>query len=99
MNPTMFQRKRVKNDINNVVYCLNTPNGKVICKYSLENIYDPQSTPAIDGDCVYALNQTGNMLCLNKKTADFGKAGTLSKNTKQNLHTTGFRVLRLSQEI
>ena len=60
-------RKREKNNINNFVLCLDTRNGKLIWKYSYENIYDPQSTPTIDGDYIYALNQTGNMLCLNKK--------------------------------
>jgi len=60
-------RKREKNDINNFVLCLDARSGKLIWKYSYENIYDPQSTPTIDGDYIYALNQTGNMLCLNKK--------------------------------
>ena len=36
-------------------------------QYSFENIYDPQSTPAVDGDYVYALSQTGIMVCVKKE--------------------------------
>jgi outer membrane protein assembly factor BamB len=46
-------------------YCLNAGTGKVIWeKKLLKSGWEPEATPTIDGDRVYALGQDGKMFCL-----------------------------------
>ena len=49
------------------VYCLNAETGKEIWRRTTENFQDPQSTPTIDGEFVYALSKEGLLLCLKAK--------------------------------
>jgi outer membrane protein assembly factor BamB len=48
----------------NRVSCLNTESGKIIWQYALKSSEEPQSTPAVDGESVYALTNKGILVCL-----------------------------------
>jgi outer membrane protein assembly factor BamB len=49
------------------VFCFNAENGRENWRFSTDSFGDPQSTPAIDGKYVYALNNVGTLLCLKSK--------------------------------
>jgi outer membrane protein assembly factor BamB len=50
------------------VFCLDAETGREIWQYSFEQaFYEPNSTPAVDGSSVYALNAGGALVCLNTK--------------------------------
>jgi outer membrane protein assembly factor BamB len=51
----------------NYVYCLNAETGKEIWKSSFETSDELRSTPAIDGESVYAFSTEGVLLCLKSK--------------------------------
>lgn len=46
------------------VYCLNASTGETMWKRPYTDFLQPQSTPAVDGDRVYAIAATGMLLCL-----------------------------------
>ena len=46
------------------VTCLDAASGREIWKRSLQSAWFPESTPAIDGERLYCLNQNGRLLCL-----------------------------------
>ena len=51
---------------NYILWCLNADTGKTIWRYEFPNLYrDPQATPTIDRDSVYALGWEGILFCLN----------------------------------
>ena len=49
------------------IFCLNAETGKEIWRQSFDELSDPQSTPAVDGNAVYVLSKKGILLCLNAK--------------------------------
>jgi outer membrane protein assembly factor BamB len=51
------------------VFCLNAATGAEYWRYSFESLsfFGPQSTPAIDGNRIYALATYGTLLCLDVK--------------------------------
>jgi len=54
----------------NVLFCMNATNGKVIWQYTFvtsQRAQFPQSTPTIDGRYVYALSNDGLLLCIKAK--------------------------------
>jgi outer membrane protein assembly factor BamB len=47
------------------MFCRNAETGKQIWRTPLEDFFDPQSTPATDGEFVYALSRKGILVCVN----------------------------------
>ncbi len=46
------------------VFCIDAGSGRAIWKKSTPNVLSPHSTPTVDGDRLYCLNQDGSLLCL-----------------------------------
>ena len=59
---TMGQKGR-----ENIIYCFNAETGDEIWRHSFECYQDPQATPILDGNYVYALSKDGILLCLMAK--------------------------------
>ena len=53
-----------------VLYCLNAKNGSTVWEFvnAIDEQAAPFSTPLIDGDYVYAVGTTGDLLCLEKRS-------------------------------
>ncbi len=71
---------------NDVVYCLNLADGKILWRFSYPTkpfqYPGPRATPVVDGECVYTLGAEGHLHCLDAST---GKV-RWSRNITRDYH-------------